>query len=194
MKKENNLTRRSFLKTSAVAGAMGVIGTGSAGLLTSCSGKEKNGIKPLKEPGTYYIPELPDLAADGKELKAGVVGCGGRGSGAAMNFLNAANGVTIVALGDVFQDRVDGLADKLKTEKNIDIPAEKRFVGLDAYKQVIDSDIDLLIDCTPPYFRAEHFKYAVEKTNMLSWRNRSAWMLWDTAPSWLLPNRHRPRT
>ncbi|MFA5210167.1 MAG: twin-arginine translocation signal domain-containing protein, partial [Proteiniphilum sp.] len=109
MKKENNLTRRSFLKTSAVAGAMGVIGTGSAGLLTSCSGKEKNGIKPLKEPGTYYIPELPDLAADGKELKAGVVGCGGRGSGAAMNFLNAANGITIVALGDVFQDRVDGL-------------------------------------------------------------------------------------
>ena len=66
MKKENNLTRRSFLKTSAVAGAMGVIGTGSPGLLTSCSGKEKNGNKPLKGRGTYYIPELPDLAADGK--------------------------------------------------------------------------------------------------------------------------------
>ncbi|HPD87476.1 MAG TPA: twin-arginine translocation signal domain-containing protein, partial [Proteiniphilum sp.] len=145
MKKENNLTRRSFLKTSAVAGAVGVIGAGSAGLLTSCSGNEKSGNNPLKEPGTYYIPELPDLAADGKELKAGVVGCGGRGSGAAINFLNAANGVTIVALGDVFQDRVDSLADKLKTEKNIDIPAEKRFVGLDAYKQVIDSEIDILI-------------------------------------------------
>ncbi|WP_352423424.1 Gfo/Idh/MocA family oxidoreductase [Proteiniphilum sp.] len=166
MKKENNLTRRSFLKTSAIAGAVGVIGTGSAGILTSCgSGAEKGkgANVPLKEPGSYYIPELPDLAADGKELKAGVVGCGGRGSGAAINFLNAANGVTIVALGDVFQDRVDNLAEKLKTEKNIDIPADKRFVGLDAYKQVIDSDIDVLIDCTPPFFRPEHFKYAVEK-------------------------------
>lgn len=162
MKKENNLTRRSFLKTSAVAGAVGVIGTGSAGFLSSCSGgKEKN--IPLKEPGSYYIPELPDLAAEGKELKAGVVGCGGRGSGAAFNFLNAADGVTIVALGDVFQDRVDSLADRLKTEKNIDIPADKRFIGLDAYKQVIDSDIDILINATPPFFRAEHFKYAVEK-------------------------------
>ncbi|MBK5195627.1 MAG: Gfo/Idh/MocA family oxidoreductase [Proteiniphilum sp.] len=166
MKKENNLTRRSFLKTSAVAGAVGVIGTGSAGFLSSCSGgaeKGKGANAPLKEPGSYYIPELPDMAADGKELKAGVVGCGGRGSGAAINFLNAANGVTIVALGDVFQDRVDSLADRLKTEKNIDIPVDKRFVGLDAYKQVIDSDIDILIDATPPFFRAEHFKYGVEK-------------------------------
>lgn len=164
MKKENSVTRRDFLKTSAVAGAVGVIGTGSAGFLTSCGGGTKNGANvPLREPGSYYIPELPDLATDGQELKAGVVGCGGRGSGAAMDFLNAANGVTITALGDVFQDRVDGLANKLKDEKGIDIPAEKRFVGLDAYKQVIDSDIDVLIDCTPPFFRPEHFRYAVEK-------------------------------
>ncbi len=166
MKKENNVTRRNFLKTSAVAGAVGVIGTGSAGILASCSGgsgNRKTGNTPLREAGSYYIPELPDLATDGKELKAGVVGCGGRGSGAAINFLNAANGVTIVALGDVLQDRVDGLATRLKEERDIDIPAERRFVGLDAYQRVIDSDIDVLIDCTPPFFRAEHFKYAVDK-------------------------------
>ncbi|MDD3787651.1 MAG: Gfo/Idh/MocA family oxidoreductase [Petrimonas sp.] len=165
MKKENKLTRRTFIKTSAVAGAVGVIGTGSAGFLTSCSSdkKGKSANTPLREPGTYYIPELPDMATDGKELKAGVIGCGGRGSGAAMNFLNAANGVTIVALADVFQDRVDELAGKLKSEKNIDIPAEKRFVGLDAYKQVIDSDVDVVLVATPPFFRPEHFKYAVEK-------------------------------
>jgi predicted dehydrogenase len=78
-------------------------------------------------------------------------------------FLNAANGVTIVALGDVFQERVDSLAEKLKNEKNIDIPSDKRFVGLDAYKQVIDSGVDVIIDATPPFFRPEHFKYAVEK-------------------------------
>ncbi len=149
-----------------MAGAFGVIGTtSSAGLLTSCSGgeKSKNGNVALKEPGSYYIPELSDKATDGKELKAGVIGCGGRGSGATFNFLNAANGVTIVALGDVFQERVDSLAEKLKTEKNIDIPTDKRFVGLDAYKQVIDSGVDVIIDATPPFFRPEHFKYAVEK-------------------------------
>ncbi|MDD3495653.1 MAG: Gfo/Idh/MocA family oxidoreductase [Dysgonamonadaceae bacterium] len=164
--KKNNLTRRTFLKSSAMAGALGVMGTtSSAGLFTSCSGdgKSKNGNVPLKEPGSYYIPELPDKAADGKELKAGVIGCGGRGSGAAFNFLNAANGVTIVALGDVFQEKVDSLAEKLKNEKNIDIPSDKRFVGLDAYKQVIDSGVDVIIDATPPFFRPEHFKYAVEK-------------------------------
>jgi len=164
--KKNNLTRRTFLKSSAMAGALGVMGTtSSAGLFTSCSGdgKSKNGNVPLKEPGSFYIPDLPDKAADGKELKAGVIGCGGRGSGAAFNFLNAANGVTIVALGDVFQERVDSLAENLKNEKNIDIPSDKRFVGLDAYKQVIDSGVDVIIDATPPFFRPEHFKYAVEK-------------------------------
>lgn len=133
-------------------------------MLTSCGGGEKGGAnKPLKEPGSYYVPELTDVAIDGQELKAGVIGCGGRGSGAAFNFLNAAKGVTIVALGDTFQDKVDGLAKKLKDEKNIDIPEDKRFVGLDAYKQVIDSGVDVIIDATPPFFRSSHFQYAVEK-------------------------------
>jgi len=99
--------------------------------LTSCTGSEKgkSANVALKEPGSYYIPDLSDLAADGKELKAGVVGCGGRGSGAAMNFLNAANGVTIVALGDVFQDRVDSLAEKLKTEKILISPTTSALWG-----------------------------------------------------------------
>ena len=166
MKKENGISRRSFLKSSAVAGAIGAIGTGSAAsvVLTSCNGGEKAcALKPLKEPGTYYIPELPDLAADGKELKAGIIGCGGRGSGATFNFLNAANGVTIAALGDTFKEKVDALADKLKKEKNIDVPENKRFVGLDAYKQVIDSGVDVVIVATPPVFRPIHFQYATEK-------------------------------
>jgi len=166
MKKENsNVSRRSFLKTSALAGTIGVIGGGGAtGLLSSCSSdNKKTGKTPLREPGSYYIPNLPDLADDGKELKAGVIGCGGRGSGAAMDFLNSANGVTIIALGDVFEERVNSLADKLKEEKNIDILNNMRFVGLDAYKQVVDSGVDVIIDCTPPYFRSSHFEYAVEK-------------------------------
>lgn len=165
MKKENSISRRSFLKSSAMAGALGAIGTGSASVLTSCggaAGEKEAANKPLKEPGSYYIPELPDKATDGKELKAGVIGCGGRGSGAAFNFLDSANGVTIVAIGDALQERVDDLAGKLK-EKGIDIPADKRFVGLDAYKQVIDSGVDVVIVATPPVFRPLHFQYATEK-------------------------------
>ncbi len=166
MKKENSISRRSFLKNSAMVGAMGAIGTGGAAtVLTSCGGgsEKANAIKALKEPGTYYVPNLVDFASDGKELKAAVIGCGGRGSGAAFDFLNAANGVTITALADTFKDRADSLADKLKAEKNIDIPANMRFVGLDAYKAAIDSGVDVVIVATPPNFRPIHFQYATEK-------------------------------
>ncbi|MDR1644915.1 MAG: Gfo/Idh/MocA family oxidoreductase [Tannerellaceae bacterium] len=165
MKRENKMTRRTFLRSSAMAGAAGAVGTGgAAAVLTSCCGDDKAGaIKALKEPGTYYVPDLVDFATDGQELKAGVIGCGGRGSGAAFNFLNAANGITITALGDTFQDRVDELATNLKADKGIDIPQERRFVGLDAYKQVVDSGVDVVIIATPPYFRPIHFQYATEK-------------------------------
>ena len=163
MKNTNGISRRSFLKNSALVGALGTIGATSPAILTSCSGSSDSKLQPLKEPGSYYVPDLVDLAKDGKELKAGVVGCGGRGSGAAFDFLNAGNGVTIAALGDTFQERVDDLANQLKNERNIDIPADKRFVGLDAYQQVIDSGVDVVILATPPLFRPIHFKYATEK-------------------------------
>ncbi|MDR1859879.1 MAG: Gfo/Idh/MocA family oxidoreductase [Bacteroidales bacterium] len=159
---KESINRRTFLKSSAIAGAMGAIGTGSAAVLTSCESKGPV-YTPLNEPGSYYVPELPDLAADGKPLKAGIIGCGGRGSGAAIDFLNAANGVTVTALGDTYADRLEGLANRLKKDKNIDVPADKRFVGLDAYKHVIDSDVDVIITATPPNFRPIIFQYAVEK-------------------------------
>ena len=163
-RKESSLSRRSFLKTTALAGTVGIIGGGGAtGLLSSCSSDNKKTARtPLREAGSYYIPNLPDLADDGKELKAGVIGCGGRGSGAAMNFLDSANGVNIIALADVFEEPVNKLADTLKKERNIDIPADKRFVGLDAYKQLTDSGVDVVIDCSPPFFRPKHFDYAVQ--------------------------------
>ncbi|MDR2120100.1 MAG: Gfo/Idh/MocA family oxidoreductase [Tannerella sp.] len=163
MKKES-INRRTFLKSTAMAGALGAMGTGSAAVFTSCGGGSNASANvPLKAPGTYYVPDLVDFAADGQELKAGVIGCGGRGSGAAINFLNAANGLTITALGDAFKDRVDDLAGKLKTEKNVDIPEDRRFTGLDAYRQVIDSGVDVVIVATPPNFRPMIFQYATEK-------------------------------
>ena len=164
MKNTNGVSRRSFLKNTALVGALGTIGAASPTILTSCSGSSSDSkIQPLKEPGSFYVPDLVDLAKDGKELKAGVVGCGGRGCGAAFDFLNSGNGLTVTALGDTFQERVDDLANQLKNERNIDIPADKRFVGLDAYQQVIDSGVDVVILATPPLFRPIHFKYATEK-------------------------------
>lgn len=167
MGNRKNLSRRDFFKNSALLGVSGLIGTGGTAMaLSSCSGGsggDKNALVPLKLPGEYYIPNLTDLAIDGQELKAGIIGCGGRGSGAAFNFLDAAKNVTIVALGDVFQEKVSNLQKELKEKKGIEIPDDKCFVGFDAYKNVVDSGVDLIIDATPPVFRPEHFKYAVEK-------------------------------
>ena len=162
---ENKINRRSFLKNSAlVGGALSTVGVGSSAFITSCAKDTKPKYVPLKAAGTYYIPELPDMAKDGKELKAGLIGCGGRGTGAAFNFLAAANGITIVALADTFKDKVDATADKLQKDKNIVVPDAKRFVGLDAYQKLIDSsDVDVVLIATPPYFRPIHFKYAMEK-------------------------------
>ena len=164
---ENKINRRSFLRNSALAGgALGTMSIGSSAILTSCSSNNSNAeakLIPLRAPGSYYIPELPEKANDGRELKVGLIGCGGRGKGAVYNLLDAANGITITAIGDTFKDRVEDVAASLEKDKNIVIPADKRFAGLDAYKQVIDSDVDIVIIVTAPYFRPIHFKYAVEK-------------------------------
>ena len=71
---ENKMDRRSFLGTSAKIGVAGIVG---GGLLAACSEKEPK-LVPLRQPGEYYVPELPDKAIDGKALKVGVIGCGGR--------------------------------------------------------------------------------------------------------------------
>ena len=86
---------------------------GASALLSAC--KENNQLVPLKQPGEFYVPELPDMAIDGKELKVGVIGCGGRGSGAVANLLEAANGIKVTALGDIFTDRLEKLRENLKT-------------------------------------------------------------------------------
>ncbi|MBR4756203.1 MAG: Gfo/Idh/MocA family oxidoreductase, partial [Bacteroidales bacterium] len=160
MMSENKMDRRSFLGTSAKIGVVGVVG-GSA-LLTSCAGKKEPKIVPLRQPDEYYIPELPDKAIEGKELKAGVIGCGGRGSGAIFDLLNAADGITVIALGDTFADRLGGLREKLKANGQ-EVPEENCFVGFDAYKKVIDSGVDMVVIATPPVFRPTHFQYATEK-------------------------------
>ncbi len=91
-----------------------------------------------------------------------MVGCGGRGTGAARNFLDAGPGLSIVAAADVFQDRVDDFRKNLKEQRDVELDDAMCFTGLDAYKRVIESDVDIVILATPPYFRPEHFQACVE--------------------------------
>jgi len=92
------------------------------------------------------------------EIRVGVVGCGGRGSGAAHNCVSSSPGVKIVALADAFEDRLR----KLKTD--FSVPDNRCFVGLDAYKQLLAlDDINLVILATPPGFRPPQFAEAIRR-------------------------------
>ena len=154
------MSRKDFLSLSAVAGVSTLVG--STTLMTSC-GEKAPEYTPLKQLEGAYIPVLNDKADDGKELKAGVIGCGGRGSGAIVDLLNAANGIKVVALGDTFADRLQNLKKNLAEKHNQVVADENCFVGFDAYKKVIDSGVDMVVIATPPSFRPIHFQYATEK-------------------------------
>ncbi len=158
-----DFSRRKFIAGAAALGAAGVAGLNP---LVSCSaGNNKNVSlvtgKPFKKPEELSVPPLLDAAPDGQPLKAGVIGCGGRGTGAALNWLAAGPNVTITALGDVFKDRIDSCREKIKNEKNVEIPEENCFIGFDSYQKVIDSGVDVVILATPPVFRPIHFEAAV---------------------------------
>lgn len=155
---KNKMNRRDFLQRSTILGVGGIVGVSA--LASACKGPK---YVPLRKPEDYYIPELPDKAVSGREIKVGVIGCGGRGSGAIQNLFDAADGIRLTALGDVFPDRLEGLR-KMAVEKlGQEVPDENCFIGFDAYQKVIDSGVDMIIDTTPPVFRPDHFKYAVQK-------------------------------
>ncbi len=142
------LDRRSFI-TKTTLGTLG-----AAGILSSCSGPENRAEE-------KKLPPLPEQAPDGRPLKAGLIGCGGRGTGAAINFLDAGPNLEISALGDVFQDKLNNCRAKLKEERNVEIADENCFLGFDSYEKVIDSGVDLVILATPPHFRPIHVEAAV---------------------------------
>ena len=143
-----DLKRRDFI-------AKATIGTvGAAAFISACSTEKKT--KTINEP-----PELPDQAPDGSVIKAGLIGCGGRGTGAAINFLDAGPKLEVVALGDVLQDRIDSWRANLKEKKGVEIADEKCFLGFDSYQKVIDSGVDVVLLCTPPHFRPKHVEAAI---------------------------------
>ena len=155
---KNKMNRRDFLQRSTILGVGSIVGVSA--LASACKGPK---YVPLRKPEDYYIPELPDKAISGKEIKVGVIGCGGRGSGAIQNLFDAADGIKLTALGDVFPDRLEGLRKMAAEKLGQEVPDENCFIGFDAYQKVIDSGVDMIIDTTPPVFRPDHFKYAVQK-------------------------------
>ena len=143
MKPENNtMTRRRFLKTSTQITALA---------------------------GLSVVTQA--YGANNDRIRVGLVGCGGRGTGAAQDAMMAGPNVELVAMGDIFMAKVErSLArlSKLKSnnkaiQNNLKVKPSHCFAGLDAYQKVIDSGIDYVLLCTPPGFRPDHIGYAVKK-------------------------------
>jgi myo-inositol 2-dehydrogenase / D-chiro-inositol 1-dehydrogenase len=133
-------TRRAFLKNA-----------GAAAVATTIAARFD------RLPGAY--------AAGSDEIRVGLIGCGSRGTGAAMQAFQSSPGVRIVAMADAFQDRLD-LSRKLLTDKvgaGMAVTDDHCFVGLDAYEKLLASatDVNYVILATPPGFRATHIKAAV---------------------------------
>ena len=135
-------TRREFLRTTATVAA-----------------------------GAALVPTLPFgvHAAEDHTIKVALVGCGGRGTGAAAQALSTQGPTRLVAMADAFEDRLasslNGLKQNAKLASRIDVPPERRFLGLDGYKQAIDAvgQGGVVLLATPPAFRWVHFQYAVAK-------------------------------
>ncbi len=102
-------------------------------------------------------------AAGDDTLKIALIGCGGRGTGAANQALSTQGKVKLIAMADAFGDRLQGSLDSLKNEKGdlVDVPKERQFIGLDAYQRALEADPDLVILATPPGFRPIHCDAAI---------------------------------
>lgn len=137
------MRRRTLLRT----GLQGATGLAAASATPLAFGQEQAG------------------AAGDAELRIAVVGCGGRGTGAARQALNAVGYGKVVAVADAFEDRIGGCLEQLTKAHpdKVDVPKERQFAGFGAYRDAIDQDIDVVVTATPPGFRPAHFEYAVEK-------------------------------
>jgi len=108
-----------------------------------------------------YIALSPNTFGQSQTLKVGLVGCGGRGTGAAREALKADQNVVLTAVGDVFDKQIDVSLKELEREVGDKLKVENKFVGLDAYQKVINSGVDVVLLATPPGFRPQHLKAAV---------------------------------
>ncbi|OUO55049.1 hypothetical protein B5F77_02200 [Parabacteroides sp. An277] len=158
------MKRRNFLTNMTLIGAGIPLGVSSVAV-TSCTSSSSQS---AGEVAKSYTPEelgmfsFVEVAPDGKPLKAALIGCGDRGTGAATQFLKAEPNVSIIALADLFPDRMAGCRNVLKDCGN-EVQDANCFLGFDAYQKVMAMDeVDVVLLCTPTHFRPEHFKAAVE--------------------------------
>ncbi len=117
--------------------------------------------------GAVALGSAPFVHAGGSDtLRVGLIGCGGRGTGAAGQALHADSNVKLTAMGDLFEDHLQTSLANLRNDSEIgakvDVKPDRCFVGWDAYKQVLATDVDVVILTTPPHFRPLHIKAAVE--------------------------------
>jgi len=103
-------------------------------------------------------------AAGSDRLRIGLIGCGQRGSYDAMNCLNCADGVEIVAMADLFQDRLESCLCLLKENlgEKVKVTKENCFTGFDAYEKLLSCDLELVLLTEPPHFRPAHLRAAIE--------------------------------
>jgi len=138
MNEHPSTSRREFLRTSAAAGAA----LAAPAILS----------------GNLFAAENSDT------LRIGLIGCGGRGTGAASQALSADENVVLTALGDAFAEPLEKSLEALRKDHaaRVKVTAEKCFVGLDAYQKVIASGVDVVLLASPPGFRPVHLRAAVE--------------------------------
>ncbi len=138
-KKESAGNRRQFIKSSSAV-VLGGVAAPYVGLRQSLLGQ------------------------NAETIRVGLIGCGGRGSGAARQALNADSEVRLTAMGDVFSHRLQGSLNSLKRAagEKVDVEPAMQFLGLNAYQKVIDSGVDVVILTSPPAFRPRHLKAAVD--------------------------------
>ncbi len=115
---------------------------------------------------TLAVPRAVHAGAS-ETLRVGLIGAGGRGTGAALNALSASKDNVLVAIADAFADKNEISLKELQSYESVkdrvQVANDHLFSGFDAYKQLIDSDVDVVILATPPHFRPQHLAYAVDK-------------------------------
>src|SRR5262245_8902564 len=134
-------SRRAFLRNSSLLVAGGAIAAGAVQIARAAH------------------------AFGSDTIKLGLVGCGGRGSGAAVQAMNTSGGeVKLMAMGDAFADRLQGAIRGISGQhpKKVEVPKDRQFIGFNAYKELLQTDCDMVILATPPGFRPLHFEAAVK--------------------------------
>ncbi|MHC4112510.1 MAG: Gfo/Idh/MocA family oxidoreductase, partial [Planctomycetota bacterium] len=133
--KQTEFSRRDFIKTSAAV-SLATLGAGASKI----------------------------YAAGSDKIRLGLIGCGGRGTYDSTNCMKSAEDVELVAMGDRFKSRLDSSLKELKRKlgEKVKVTEDKCFSGFDAYKKVLECDVDMVILTEPPHFRPEHLQAAIE--------------------------------